>query len=193
MPLTATAQTNRARLFGARASALAPTDPELVEVFGNWAFDEVVSRSRLPEGLRLQTTLAALIALGAVAEYRVMLAAALNVGVTPVEAKEVVYTPRPTAGRAESSTSCAPPTTSWSSGGSNYRSRVSRRPPPPPGGTRDSPSRQRSSATGSRPATTARPPTNATFTNFSAPTASATTGHGAGWTCPPANSSRSPC
>ena len=35
--------------------------------------------------------LAALIASGAIGEYKVMLAAALTVGVTPIQAKEIVY------------------------------------------------------------------------------------------------------
>src|SRR4051812_5766923 len=44
--------------------------------------------------------LAALIASQAVAEYRVMLGAALQVGVTPVEAKEIVYQAVPYVGMA---------------------------------------------------------------------------------------------
>ena len=40
---------------------------------------------------RLMVQLAAIIASQALREYRVMLGAALNVGVTPVEAKEIVY------------------------------------------------------------------------------------------------------
>lgn len=99
MPITDTAQANHTMLFGSHPSTLARTDPEFVEVFDNWAFDEVVSRSHLSVGLRLKVTLAALIALGAVAEFRVMLGAALTVGVTPVEAKEVVYHAVPYCGQ----------------------------------------------------------------------------------------------
>ena len=99
MPLTDTARTNHALLFGDAPPTLAETDPELIEVLDNFALDEVASRSRLPVELRLQVTLAALIALGAVAEYRVMLGAALNVGVTPVQAREVVYHAVPYCGR----------------------------------------------------------------------------------------------
>lgn len=99
MPITDAAHANHAMLFGSHTTSLARTDPEFVEVFENWAFDEVASRSHLPLQLRLEVTLAALIALGAVAEFRVMLVAALNVGVTPVEAKEVVYHAVPYCGR----------------------------------------------------------------------------------------------
>lgn len=44
--------------------------------------------------------LAAMIAVGALAEYRVMLGAALPIGVTPVQAKEIVYQAVPYAGMA---------------------------------------------------------------------------------------------
>lgn len=91
MPVTDTAQAHRTMLFGTERSMLAQTDPELVEAFDNFAFDEVASRGHIPLDLRLKATLAALVALGADAEFRVMLAAALGAGVSPVEAKEVVY------------------------------------------------------------------------------------------------------
>jgi alkylhydroperoxidase/carboxymuconolactone decarboxylase family protein YurZ len=45
--------------------------------------------------------LAAMIACQAVSEYRVMLGAALQVGVTPVEAKEIVYQAVPYVGMAK--------------------------------------------------------------------------------------------
>ena len=48
--------------------------------------------------MRLMVQLAALIAGQAVGEYRVMLGAALTVGVTPVEAKEIVYQAVPYVG-----------------------------------------------------------------------------------------------
>ncbi|MHB9863717.1 carboxymuconolactone decarboxylase family protein [Streptomyces sp. YIM S03343] len=89
------------RLFPGHESRLAVTDPELIEYFDNFAFDEVLRHTpQLPERIRLMTQLAAMIAVGAVAEYRVMLGAALTVGVTPVEAKEIVYQAVPYAGMA---------------------------------------------------------------------------------------------
>ncbi len=51
--------------------------------------------------LRLMVQLAALIACQAVNEYRVMLGAALNVGVTPVEAREILYQAVPYVGMAK--------------------------------------------------------------------------------------------
>lgn len=89
------------RLFPGHVSTLAVTDPELIEYFDNFAFDEVLQHTgEVDERTRLMTQLAAMIAVGAVAEYRVMLGAALTVGVTPVEAKEIVYQAVPYAGMA---------------------------------------------------------------------------------------------
>jgi 4-carboxymuconolactone decarboxylase len=67
------------------------TDPELIETFDNFAFDEVIAESKLDTKTRLTLILAALIGSQAVNEYKVMAGAALNVGVTPVEIKEILY------------------------------------------------------------------------------------------------------
>ena len=72
-------------------SPLAATDPELIDIVDNFAFDEVLQRSAPDVRIRLMVQLAAILASQAVREYRAMLAATLNVGVTPVEAKEIVY------------------------------------------------------------------------------------------------------
>ena len=81
-----------------RVSTLKVTDPELIEVFGNFAFDEVLRHSGLDTRTRLMVQLAALIGCQALSEYRVMLGAALTAGVTPVEAREIVYQAVPYAG-----------------------------------------------------------------------------------------------
>jgi 4-carboxymuconolactone decarboxylase len=89
------------RLFPGHTCALTVTDPELTAYFNDFAFDEVLRHTgNLPEKIRLMTQLTAMIAVGAVAEYRVMLGAALTIGVTPVEAKEIVYQAVPYAGMA---------------------------------------------------------------------------------------------
>ena len=98
MPISPTAQQNHDRLFPGHVSTLAQSDPELVEVFDNFAFDEVLRHGDLDPRIRLMTQLAALIAAGAVGEFRVMLGAAFTVGVTPVEAKEIVYQAVPYVG-----------------------------------------------------------------------------------------------
>ncbi|MDA8287586.1 MAG: carboxymuconolactone decarboxylase family protein [Actinomycetota bacterium] len=85
-------------LFPNSASTVAVTDPELIEIFDNFAFDETLAKSRLDARVRLMVQLASLIACGALAEYKVMLGAALGIGVTPVETKEILYQAVPYVG-----------------------------------------------------------------------------------------------
>jgi 4-carboxymuconolactone decarboxylase len=100
MPLTDTARKNHDALFPGHVSTLAVTDPELIEIFDNFAFDEILADSTLDAHLRLMTQLAAIIACQAANEYRAMLGAALDSGVTPVEAKEILYQAVPYVGIA---------------------------------------------------------------------------------------------
>jgi 4-carboxymuconolactone decarboxylase len=95
------AQKNHNELFPGHVSTLAVTDPELIEIFDNFAFDEVLAYSALDTRTRLMIQLAALIASQALREYRVMVGAALTVGVTPVEIKEIVYQAVPYVGMAK--------------------------------------------------------------------------------------------
>ena len=83
MAVSETARKNHEQLFPGHVSTLAVTDPELIEVFDNFAFDEVLQHSRLDLRTRLMVQLAALIGGQALSEYRVMLGAALTNGVTP--------------------------------------------------------------------------------------------------------------
>ncbi len=101
MAITEAARRNHEELFPGRVSALARTDPELIEYFDNFAFDEVLRHGSLDIRTRLMAQLAALIACQALSEYRVMLGAALTVGVTPVEVKEIVYHAVPYLGMAK--------------------------------------------------------------------------------------------
>lgn len=82
-------------------STLAATDPEFIAVFDNFAFDEVLRDTSLDVRTRLMVQLASMIASQALEEYRVMLAAALTAGVTPIEAKEIVYQAVPYVGFAK--------------------------------------------------------------------------------------------
>jgi len=95
------ARKNHDELFPGHVSTLAVTDPELIETFDNFAFDEVLRHGTLDARTRLMTQLASMIASQALREYRVMLGAALTVGVTPVEAKEIVYQAVPYVGMAK--------------------------------------------------------------------------------------------
>ncbi|MDP9050739.1 MAG: carboxymuconolactone decarboxylase family protein [Acidobacteriota bacterium] len=94
------AQKNHDELFPNYVSTVAVTDPELIEIFDNFAFDEVLRTTKLDIRTRLMVQLAAIIACQAVREYRAMLGAALNVGVTPIEAKEILYQAVPYVGIA---------------------------------------------------------------------------------------------
>jgi 4-carboxymuconolactone decarboxylase len=88
-------------LFPGHVSTLAVTDPELIETFDNFAFDEVLGHGNLDARTRLMVQLASMIACQALREYRVMLGAALTVGVKPVEIKEIVYQAVPYVGMAK--------------------------------------------------------------------------------------------
>jgi 4-carboxymuconolactone decarboxylase len=101
MAINDAAQRNHDELFPGHVSMLALTDPELIEYFDNFAFDEVLHASKLAVPTRLLVQLASLIACQALSEYGVMLGAALNVGVTPVQVKEVVYQAVPYVGMAK--------------------------------------------------------------------------------------------
>jgi 4-carboxymuconolactone decarboxylase len=101
MRISETAIKNYDELFPNRKSTLAVTDPELIEVFDNFAFEEVLQYGNLDTRTRLMVILASMIASQALGEYKVMLGGALNVGVTPVEVKEIVYQAVPYVGIAK--------------------------------------------------------------------------------------------
>jgi 4-carboxymuconolactone decarboxylase len=101
MAISELARKNHDELFPGRTSNLAVTDPELIETFDNFAFDEVLRHGNLNARTRLMVQLASMIASQALPEYRIMLGAALIVGVTPVEIKEIVYQAVPYVGMAK--------------------------------------------------------------------------------------------
>lgn len=69
------------------------TDPEFAERFEYFAFTEVPNdeSARLDEKTRFMAILAALIGCGGTEAYREMLPKALENGITPIMAKEIVY------------------------------------------------------------------------------------------------------
>ena len=99
--LRAAAVETRAQLFSGCESELAATDPELIEIFDNFAFGEVAGYGDLDTPTRMMCILASCIAAQGQSEFRTMLAGALNAGVTPVEAKEVLYQAVPYVGMAK--------------------------------------------------------------------------------------------
>jgi len=91
MAISEEAHRNYDELFPRHVSTLRITDPELTEYFDNFAFDDVIRHGSLDTRTRLIVQLAALIGCQGLSEYRVMVGAALTVGVTPIEVKEIVY------------------------------------------------------------------------------------------------------
>jgi len=101
MAISERARRNHDELFPGHTSTLAVTDPELIETFDNFAFDEVLGHGDLDARTRLMVQLASMIASQALREYRIMAGAALVAGVSPVEIKEIVYQAVPYVGMAK--------------------------------------------------------------------------------------------
>lgn len=99
--LSAAAVQTRAELFPGLDSKVDATDPELIEIFDNFAFGEVPGQGGIDTRTRMMCILASCIASQAQTQYRTMLGGALNAGVTPVEAKEVLYQAVPYVGMAK--------------------------------------------------------------------------------------------
>ena len=99
--LTQTAVKKHEELFPGHESKLKKTDPEPIGLFDNRAFDEVIRQSKLETKTRVMMILVSTIAGQALGEYRVMLGAALHVGVTPIEIKEILYQSVPYVGIAK--------------------------------------------------------------------------------------------
>lgn len=176
MAVSEAARKNHEELFPGHVSTLAVTDPELIEIFDNFAFDEVLGHGDLDARTRLMVQLASMIASQALREYRVMLGAALTVGVTPVEVKEVVYQAVPYVGMAKAFDFLHATNEVLTERGVGLPSRGSPRRPPRRAPRRVGPSRSRSSvARGSTGCTRRRHPTRRTSSATCRPTASATT------------------
>jgi 4-carboxymuconolactone decarboxylase len=96
MAMTEFAKEYHEKMFPGCVSKLAETDPEFMELFDNFAFDEVVN---LPDiggkevdgKTRHMAILSTLLGCQGMDEFKAMLPATLNFGVTPVEIKEIVY------------------------------------------------------------------------------------------------------
>ena len=91
MAISNAARDYHERMFPGCQSKFLETDPEFIERFDNFAFDEVVSQVRLDDRITMMSHLAYLLGCQGIDEFRAMLPAALNFGVTPVEVKEIVY------------------------------------------------------------------------------------------------------
>jgi 4-carboxymuconolactone decarboxylase len=101
MSISETANKNHDELWPDYKSRAKSTDPELIEVFDNFAFDEVIDHDSMDTRTRVMMIMASTIGSQALTEFKMMANAALNVGVTPVEVKEIVYQSVPYVGIAK--------------------------------------------------------------------------------------------
>lgn len=97
MAITKFAKEYHEKMFPGYESKFLTTDPEFIERFDNFAFDEVINmplaegQERMDDRTRFMAYLATLLGCQGIDEFRAILPAALNMGVTPVEVKEIVY------------------------------------------------------------------------------------------------------
>ena len=89
--MTDNAKNYHEKMFPGYVSYFLRTDPEFIEAFDNFAFDEVVNQDDIDDKTRFISILAVLLGCQGIDEFKGMLKAAYNFGVTPVEMKEIVY------------------------------------------------------------------------------------------------------
>jgi len=91
MSITQKSKEYHEKMFPGYHSTFLETDPEFIERFDNFAFDEVVNHDDLDDRMRFMAILAALLGCQGTDEFRAIMPTALNFGMTPVEIKEIVY------------------------------------------------------------------------------------------------------
>lgn len=91
MGITKNAKLYHERMFPNYESTFLKTDPEFVERFDNFAFDEVIQQTKIDEHTRYLAILASLIGCQGIEEFQVIMKASFHFGVTPIEIKEMVY------------------------------------------------------------------------------------------------------
>lgn len=99
--LSKSAINNHDELWPGYVSKAKQTDPDLIEVFDNFAFDEVVNQGNIDVKTRVMVIMASNIASQSLTEYKMFVNAALNVGITPIEIKEILYQSVPYVGIAK--------------------------------------------------------------------------------------------
>lgn len=91
MSISQKAKDYHEKMFPGYESKLLKTDPEFIELFDNFAFDEVVNYDDLDDKTRMIAILATLLGCQGIDEFKAMLQATYNFHVSPVEMKEIVY------------------------------------------------------------------------------------------------------
>lgn len=77
------------------------TNPEYIDIFLNFAYEDVYDHGNYDKKLRWMVILASMIAQNTRDRYKVFLAAGLNIGITPEEIMEIVYQAVPYCGLLE--------------------------------------------------------------------------------------------
>lgn len=91
MSITEASKQYHEKMFPGYVSDFLRTDPEFIERFDNFTFDEVVNYDNLDDKTRFIAILATLLGCQGIDEFRALMPAAMNFGVSPVEIKEIVY------------------------------------------------------------------------------------------------------
>lgn len=91
MTISIKAKENIERLLDNTSFISSTEDPELYDFFNNFVFDEVASQGNIEERTKYLAILSSLLGCRGKELFEVMVKAALNANVTPVEIKEVVY------------------------------------------------------------------------------------------------------
>lgn len=91
MAITEFSKEYHEKMFPGYESDFLRTDPEFIERFDNFSFDEVINQINLDDKTRFIAILATLLGCQGTDEFRAMIPAAMNFNVTAVEIKEIVY------------------------------------------------------------------------------------------------------
>lgn len=93
MAVSEFAENYHKKMFPGYVSDFKRTDPEFIERFDNFAFDEVINQpeAEIDERTRYLAILSVLMGSQAVDQFRAIVGAAMEFGLKPVEIKEVVY------------------------------------------------------------------------------------------------------
>ena len=91
MNITEESKQYHEKIFPGYVSDFLRTDPEFIERFDNFTFDEVVNHDDLDDKTRFIAILATLLGCQGIDEFRALMPAAMNFSVSPVEIKEIVY------------------------------------------------------------------------------------------------------
>lgn len=91
MAITEKSKAYHEKMFPGYVSSFLETDPEFIERFDNFTFDEVVNSDDLDDKTRWLAILATLLGCQGIDEFKALVPAAMNFGISPVEIKEVVY------------------------------------------------------------------------------------------------------